>query len=258
MAKVGFVGTGGIAEAMVRGLVGRGHRIFVSERSAARAATLAKAFPEVTVGTNQEVLDAADDVFLCLMAEVAEPVLSGLAFRPGQRVVSAMLGVDRAALRRLCAPAGEIAITIPLPFIRAGGCPLPVFPESAMLTELFGADNVVIPFADEAALNPHFAATALCSTVFDQLRTGAGWLASLTGDPAGAEAYVTALLAGFLAETPKDGAGRIDAALASLDTEGGLNQTLREHMRAAGANETLLAGLDGFRGRLGLPAKRQE
>lgn len=69
-----------------------------------------------------------------------------------------------------------------------------------------------------------------------------------------AEAMVRGL-AGFLAETPKDGAGRLDTALASFDTEGGLNQTLREQMRAACADTALLADLDGFRVRLGLPPR---
>ncbi|MEE9587974.1 MAG: NAD(P)-binding domain-containing protein [Hyphomicrobiaceae bacterium] len=255
MAKIGFIGTGAIAEAMVRGLAGEGHEIFISKRSAATSAALADAFSEVQVMENQAVLDAADDVFLCLMADQVEEALGSLTFCPGQCIVSVMLGVDLAALTRFCAPAEEIAITIPLAFIRSGGCPLPVYPESRMLNDLFGARNVVIPLGQEAALNPHFAATALCSTVFDQMKTGAEWLAGLTGDARAAEAYVVALLSGFLADTPTDGAGRIDAAIASLDTEGGLNQTLREQMRSAGMNDRLRDGLDSFRPRLNLPPK---
>ncbi|MGO4851637.1 NAD(P)-binding domain-containing protein [Phaeovulum sp. W22_SRMD_FR3] len=255
MARIGFIGTGAIAEAMVRGLAGRGHEIAISRRSAAISSRLAEAFSDVQVMENQAILDRSDDVFLCLLADHADEVLRRIAFRPGQRVVSVMLGVNLATLTRLCAPAREIAITIPLAFIQSGGCPLPVYPDSAMLRDLFGARNIVIPLAEEAALSPHFAATALCSTVFDQLRTGAQWLGGLTGDPRAAESYVVACLSGFLAGTPADGAGRIDAALASLDTEGGLNQTLREHMRAAGMNDQLREGLDAFRPRLGLPAK---
>ena len=256
MARIGFIGTGAIAEAMVRGLAGRSHEIFVSRRSESTSKALAAEFADVTAMDNQAVIDAADDVYLCLMDEVAVETLPTLSFRPGQRIVSAMLGVDIAALRRLCAPVEEISITIPLRFVRAGGCPLPVFPDSPMLVAHFGDRNLIIPLAEEAALNPHFAATALCSTVFDQLRTGSGWLASLTGDPKAAEAYVVALLSGFLADTPTDGEGRIDEALLSLNAEGGLNQTLREHMREGGANERLLDGLDSFRERLGLPPEK--
>lgn len=253
MAKVGFIGTGEIAEAMAHGLAGRGHNLLVSERNASRAAALAAALPEVSVAPNHGVLDGAEIVFLCLMKRDAEAALSALSFRADHRIVSVMVGLDLAALRRLCAPATEIALAIPMPFIARGACPVPVHPESAALRELFGDRNLVIPVATEAALNAHFAASALSSSVVDYMRAGSEWLAGLTGDAEGAEAYVTGLIAGYLAATPKDGKRRLAAILESLDRPGGLNTTLREHMRARGANAALAEGLDSLRPRLGLP-----
>ena len=47
--RVGFLGTGEITAAMVRGLKGQGHRILVSPRNAAMAATLAAEVPEVAI-----------------------------------------------------------------------------------------------------------------------------------------------------------------------------------------------------------------
>ena len=44
-------------------------------------------------------------------------------------------------------------------------------------------------------------------------------------------------------------------ALRALNTEGGLNQTLRQHMEQGGVLDDLTDGLDGFRARLGLPEK---
>lgn len=255
MARVGFIGTGEIAAALARGLAGRGHEIVVSERGAETAAALKAEIAELSVAANQDVIDSADIVFLCLKKPVAEAALAPLRFRAGPRIISVMAAVDLSTLARLCAPAREISITIPLPFIRAGGCPLPVFPESAALAELLGDRNPIIPLGSEAAIPPHFAASAMCSSAFDHLKTGAEWLAGLTGDKAGAEAYLVALIGGYLAETPLDGKDRLAAVLESLDTEGGLNTTLREHMRARGANAALVDGLDGFRERLDLPPK---
>lgn len=234
MARVGFIGTGEIAAALARGLAGRGHEIVVSERGAGFAAALDAEIPELSVAANQDVLDRTDVVFLCLMERAAEEALTPLNFRRDQRIVSVMLAVDLATLARLCAPAKEISITIPLPFIRAGGCPLPVFPESTALAELYGDRNTIIPLGSEAAIPPHFAASAMCSSVYDHLMTGAEWLAGLTGDKAGAEAYLIALIGGYLAQTPLDGKDQLAAVLESLDTEGGLNTTLREHMRMRG------------------------
>lgn len=256
MAKIGFIGTGEIAAAQVQALSGQGHAILVSERNRTVAAELASAHSDVGIAPNQAVLDKSDIVILCLMAAMARQELPKLAFRPDHRIVSVMVDVGLAELGELCGPATSFTITIPLPFIARGDCPLPVYPDNGVLRELFGEKNPIIPLADEAAMNPHFAASAMCSVIFSQLRTASDWLSAHTGDAAGAEIYFASLIGGYLADTPKDGADRLGAALASLNTEGGLNQTLREHMRAAGANAALTAGLDGFTDRLGLVKRK--
>ncbi|MGB0852538.1 MAG: NAD(P)-binding domain-containing protein [Pikeienuella sp.] len=250
--NIGFIGTGEIAAAMVHGLERKGHAIFVSERNVHVAADLAADVDGLTVCDNQKVLDKSDVVFLCLMADVAREVLPGLTFRDDHRLISAMVDVDLAALGTLCAPATEIAITIPMPFIAKGGCPLPVFPESPALREVFGEDNQIILLAEEAAMNPHFAASALSSALFSMLDTGADWLGQHTGDAQSAEAYVASLFAGYFRHLPTDGAGRFGEVIASLSTTGGLNSTLREHLKREGAYDALLSGLDGFEERLGL------
>lgn len=254
--KVGFIGTGEIAAAMVKGLTGRGHEIAVSDRNAGIAAALAGAHDDVAVMDNQAVLDASEVVFLCLMAAVARAGLPDLTFRADHAVISAMTDIDHAALRELCAPAREIAITIPMPFIAHGGCPLPVWPDSPALRALFGDRNPVLPQPAESAINPHFAATALSSVMFRLLAETADWLAAHTGDPRAAEAYMAQLFKGTFANFPADGEGRFAAAIEALSTEGGLNATLREHMASAGAYDALTQGLDGFEARLGLAHRR--
>lgn len=253
MARVGFIGTGEIASLMVQGLAGQGHEIVVSDRNAAVAARLAAAVPGLRVAPNAQVVEGADIVILCLLARVADEALTGLPFRAGQSVISVMVDVGIAKLQKLCAPATDIAITIPLPPIAVGGCPLPVYPASRALEQLYGAKNRVFTVRDEVALNAHFGATALCSPFLEQVLTTAAWLTEFTADADQSQAYVRDVLRGYL---PAGGEkGHLGAALQSLSTEGGLNATLRAAMR--GANTELRAGLDGFRGRLGLEGKTE-
>lgn len=253
MARVGFIGTGEIAALMVQGLAGQGHEIVVSDRNAQVAARLAATFPGLRVAPNAQVVAEVDVVILCLLARVADSALAGLPWRAGQAVISVMVDMGLARLQRLCAPATDIAITIPLPPISTGGCPLPVYPASPALDALYGAKNRVFTVRDEVALNAHFGATALCSPFLEQVLTTAAWLAESTGDPEQSQAYVRDVLRGYL---PAQGeAGHLGAALQSLSTEGGLNATLRAAMK--GANTDLRAGLDGFRGRLGLEGKTE-
>ncbi|NEY90287.1 NAD(P)-binding domain-containing protein [Tabrizicola oligotrophica] len=252
MARVGFIGTGEIASLMVQGLAGQGHEIVVSDRNAEVAARLAATVPGLRVASNREVVAAADIVILCLLARVADEALTGLPFRAGQSVISVMVDVGLAKLQKLCAPATDIAITIPLPPIATGGCPLPVYPASPALEMLFGARNRVFTVRDEVALNAHFGATALCSPFLAQVLTTAAWLTEFTGDADQSQAYVRDVLRGYLPENGEK--GHLGAALQSLSTEGGLNATLRAAMNEANAD--LRAGLDGFRGRLGLEGKK--
>lgn len=253
MARVGFIGTGEIASLMVQGLAGKGHDIMVSDRNPAVAARLAASVPRLRVATNAEVVAGADIVFLCLLSRVADDALAALPFRAGQSVISVMVDVPLARLQRLCAPATDIAITIPLPPIATGGCPLPVYPASPAFQALFGADNMVFTVRDEVALNAHFGATALCSPLLAQMLATTNWLADFTGDAPMAETYLCSVIRSYLPQRLPE--GHFAASLQSLSTEDGLNATLRAAMK--GAEADLVAGLDGFRVRLGLEGKRE-
>ncbi len=246
--RLGFLGTGEITAAMVRGLAGQGHQILISPRNPTMAATLSAEVAGVTIADNETVVAESDVVFLCLLARVAVDVLPGLPFRPDQTVLSVMVDVSLDRLRDLCAPARDIAITIPLPPIAVGGCPLPVYPRSPVLEALFGARNLVLTQPSERALNAHLGASALCSPILAQLLTAADWLAGYTGETVGAEAYIAAMIRCYLPAQAAE--GELAAALQKLSTEGGLNATLRAAM--APALDDLRRGLDGFQTRLGL------
>ncbi|QIE43023.1 NAD(P)-binding domain-containing protein (plasmid) [Rhodobacteraceae bacterium SC52] len=253
MARVGFLGTGEIASAMVRGLAGQGHTIFVSERNADIAAELSAEFQEVSIAANADVVGKSDIVIACLMAATARLVLPDLPWRSDHAVISVMVDVPCADLATLCAPAIDIALSIPMPFIARGGCPLPVYPESSALRALFGERNIILPVASEVALNAHFAASSLSAPILRMLVEGTQWLARETGDPVAAEAYVTALFAGYM---HPDGSGHhLAGLLGSLATEGGLNAALRTKIEGVGAPEALRDGMDGLRPRLGLPTR---
>ena len=248
--KIGFIGTGAIASAMVKALAGQGHEMLVSERSQGASQALASAYADVTRATNEDIAASADVLFLCLMAATAREVLPTLTFRPGQALISVMVDVDLAALQSFAPEASSIDITIPLPQIETGGCPLPCYPNADLVGQIFGPANPAFAVKDARALNAHFAASALMSTTLDQVATGAAWLTEFTGDRQAAELYIGKMLGGALNSLGTE-ASTADM-LEELSTEGGLNATLKAHLRANGAPEALTEGLDGLKGRLGL------
>lgn len=251
MTHVGFLGTGHIAAPMARALATRRHSVIVSRRNESVSAALASEHDSISVADNQEVLDHSEVVILSLRAQVAQEVLPRLAFRSDQTLISVMAGVTLAELAELCAPATHISLTIPLSFIEAGGCPLPVFPASAELEALFGPENPVLTVSSEVALAQYFAAATMVPVTLALLGRAADWLGDHTGDRRVAEIYVATLIAGALRELPKDGGGRFVEAVQGLATEGGLSAQILNHMRDAGIVAALGEGLDGLRGRLG-------
>lgn len=248
MARVGFIATGEIAAAMVRGLAGCGHEILVSDRNARIAANLSTEVYGVAVAANPDVVASSDIVVLCLRAEVADEVLLPLPFRKGQSVISVMLGVGLNRLRALCAPATDIAVTIPMPGIERGGCPLPVFPASPALESLYGSRNLIMPVSSETALNAHFSASALAAPLLATMAETAEWLAGHTNDVDRAEAYVVTMVRSLLAPSPEPSG--LAATLQTLSTEGGLNASLRDRMDPA--RTELRRGLDALAVCLGL------
>ena len=249
--SVGFLGTGRIAAPMVRSLNRRlpDCSIRISRRNRGVSARLS-ALPGVTVMANQDVIDRSEVVFLCLLADVARSELPGLDFREGQKIISVMADISLAEIGNLVLPATDPVVTVPLPFIETGGCPLPAYPDGEVLHTLFGDENDVIPLNAESAMGPHFAATAILSHTMKQLDVVSDWLAGFTGSRRDAERYVASLLFGYLESLEKDGNGRFLKAMEDLSTEGGLNNQLRAHIGQSGFYETLHQGLDQLEKRL--------
>jgi pyrroline-5-carboxylate reductase len=246
--SIGFIGTGHIATPMARVLARDGHDVVVSERSE-RVAALAGAFQTISVAPNQGVVDACDTEFLCLRPHLAESVVAGLRFRPGQRIVSVMAGISAADLTRWCAPATDISIMIPLGFLEQGGCPLAVYPGGASTAPLFGDRNPVIAVASEAALNSHFAICALVPGMLAMLETGANWLAAKGGNRDDAALYTTQLVAGFLNAMGRQ-AGCLKAEKEALATPGTLSLMMVDGLERGGAIAALTSALDAIDARL--------
>lgn len=235
MGRIGFIGTGHIAAPMARALARDGHAVTVSERGREVSSALAAAGLGIVVADNQGVVDASDIVFLSLRPATWEQAVAGLNWRADQHIVSVMAGVPLARIAEQCAPVPDLSVTIPLGFVEHGGCPLPVAGNPEVLQSLFGAANAVLPLADEAQLNDHFAASAMISGVLAFMETGAGWLAGRTGDSEAAERYVAHLIAGFLRDMEKNAAGDMGRAKWALATPGTLNRQMVDGLAEARA-----------------------
>ena len=137
--KIGIIGTGKIASAVVTGFCESksGHEFFLSPRGAATAASLAARFSEAKVcSNNQEVLNNSEWVFISVQKS-AFGALRELKFRSDHKVLNMAAEMRLPDLKNRIGHTALLAHVIPLPMIVKGYGPLLVYPEIAEVGDLF-------------------------------------------------------------------------------------------------------------------------
>lgn len=236
--RIGIIGTGTIASALVTGIAGDGHQITVSERGATRATHLAERHDCVRVAANQSVLDQSDVVFLGLMAGAAPDILNRLSFRSDHKVISLMADATLKDVARMVAPAQADTILIPFPGIAQGDSPIMVLGDTRIARALFAANNRIFELSTDTELAAYMSAQAVLSPAVQMVSDAADWLGARVDDPKQAEAFLRELVGSSLL------GGECAPLLAALGTPGGYNQRLRDHMAANGTGSALTNGLN--------------
>lgn len=137
--KIGIIGTGIIASAVVTGLckAKTGHEFFLSPRNADRAAALAGEFPNVSVcSSNQQVVDKAEWIFICLLKKDFG-ALSELKYRSEQSIINMSAEMRLPELKEIVGETANLAHVIPLPFIASGFGPLLIYPNNKIIGKIF-------------------------------------------------------------------------------------------------------------------------
>ncbi|WP_293576418.1 NAD(P)-binding domain-containing protein [Phaeobacter sp.] len=238
--RLGFLGCGAIASAVVRGLAGQGHHIVLSHRSEAQSHQLSELFDDVTRSNNQSVVDQSDVLFLGLMAEAAVACLPELTFRPEQKVVSFMAGASLEQVADMVAPAVASAVMMPFPGIAVGGSPIMAMGDTGLVSDIFAPKNTVFALNGPEELETYLAAQAVLSPVVQLLEDTASW-ASEQGCPKDPlELFLRCLVANSLQSSS------CATLLDTLNTPGGFNQRLRQHLEAKGLKSDLRDGLNSL------------
>ncbi|MBT2117318.1 NAD(P)-binding domain-containing protein [Dyella sp. LX-66] len=222
---LGVIGIGAVAAAIVAGLSEDKDppRILLSPRNAGVAAKLAAAYPNVRVaGSNQEVVDGAGVVLLCVRPADARQVMAELTFGD-QSLISVMAGIPIRGLQQLAPSVKNIARAIPLPSVANRRGITPLYPAIEPARSLFGRLGRVIDVADETAFDHFSAATATLAAHFLYLKEISSWLEAKGIAPSEAQNYVAAMF------------GELATSLQGHDTD--FSELLREHATPGGINE---------------------
>lgn len=263
LTKVGFVGCGTIATAIAKGIATQSQipieSIAVSRRSEQKSKALVEALGSSLVSIhddNQEILDKADLIFLCVLPEQTAQVLQGLSFDNTRHtlvslVSTAKLG-DLTTYSQL--DSSNVSKMICLPSIaRHQGvclhcCPTP----NSFLESLFDSTGGVVTLKTEQELEATMMTTCVMGPIYGMMRQGRDWLTKHT-DLSQEEAsylvvkqYVGAVLD---AERDCDKAERIDD-LIKEQTPGGLNEQSLANLEQLGGLEVQNQVMDAILSRI--------
>jgi len=248
-ARIGFVGTGTIAEAMVEGFLSRRKddlSILLSPRGAVVAQRLTTRYPQTVrlAESNQEVVDGSATIILAVRPQLLREVLSRLAFRPDHRVISVVAGFSRADVLDFVAPCRQATLAIPLPAMARGDAPTVLLPPDVSAAALFRRAGSVIEVEDERAYAALGTSTTIMASYFALAKTVTTWLTNEDVPEAKARTYVADLLRG-LSETTGIKANDDFQALEEYHaTPGSLNDALRTHLEEMSVFTAVSAGLD--------------
>jgi pyrroline-5-carboxylate reductase len=224
--SIGFVGTGAITEAMVRGLLSEPAyptEVHLSPRNAEIAARLFSEFAAVSVAPdNQTVVDRSDLVVLAIRPQVAETVIGELTFKPGQSVVSIIAATEREVLLKWIA----------------------IYPPDAAVAAMFDALGKAVQCQSRKEYDLLAAASALMSTYFGIMEFATGWLETNGLERTKARAYLAPLFESLARRANGPHAGDFNALSEEFATRGGLNEQVLRDFDADGGKTALTAALD--------------
>lgn len=234
---LGFIGTGSIAAAVVKGLCRAApapDAVLVSPRNAERAAALAAEFPCVRVAAdNQAVIDGSDWVFLALLPHHARDVLAGLTFRAGQKIVSLMAAVRMKDLAELCAPATDICRAVPLPPVAHHVGPTAIYPGDPAVVETFDRIGQAVPLANEREFHMASTVTAFAAAYFAFLARLADRMIADGAEPSAARRYVAAFGQAVSLEAATAERIGFDALIQGVSTPRGMNEQVLRMLKEA-------------------------
>lgn len=248
-ALIGVLGTGNLAEFLIRGAAGAPLRFLLSPRSEARARLLATRYPAEVATSNQDVLDRAERILVCLPATEGPEILKGLRFRAGQSVLSCMAGTGPAALAALVAPAGAAAAMMPGFANAFGAGPSVLCPPDPEWQAFLAHLGPVLPFQDESQFTAAAVMGALSGAQVHWMRRLTLWFQAQGLPPDTARNLVASLMRGnaeVLLQAPES----LEAIAAGVTTPGGITQALVAGLDEAGALDAWTGGLDAIRDRL--------
>jgi len=195
--KLGFVGTGKIASAVITGICSSKivvTKIFISPRNKSTAKTLKRKFKKVIIAkNNQEIVDNCNWVFLSITPTVGERIIKELKFKSNQTIISFISTITLNQLKKKIKVKAKIIRAIPLPPISLKKGPVPIYPPNKKVKDFFNKIGTTIEIKNEKSSINFWSTSGMMAPFYELLRVTTVWLVKKGIKRDKAQKYITSL-----------------------------------------------------------------
>lgn len=194
--KLGFIGTGIIASAVITGFCESDLadlHITVSPRNKDRAAALKAKYPDkvFVAESNQEVIDASDWVFISTLPKATEEIIMPLTWPAEKKVISLVSSLSMKRLREIVGEREVICDVLPLTFAADRIGPVVCYPAIPEVRDLIAKVGDAIAVDDPQKMAVFRAITCHMSSYYMLLTKLIDWCVENGADEPSARTYVT-------------------------------------------------------------------
>jgi len=235
--KLGFVGTGKIASAVITGICSSKivvTKIFISPRNKSTAKTLKRKFKKVIIAkNNQEIVDNCNWVFLSITPTVGHKIIKELKFKSNQTIISFISTITLAQLKKVIKVKAKIVRAIPLPPISLKKGPVPICPPNKKVKQFFDKVGTTIEIKNEKSSINFWATSGMMAAFYELLRVMTEWLVKRGVKRANVQKYITSLFLALSEDAVANSKKDLKYLVKESQTPNGLNeQGVRELIKS--------------------------
>ena len=252
--KLGFIGTGTITSAVVKGILKskiKYKKINISKRNSNKSRILKKLNNKIIIfNNNQEIINNSDWIFLSVTPEVGNKILKKLKFKRNQIIISFISTIKLKNLKKLIKVNAQIVRAIPLPPISIGKGPVPIFPSNNKVRNFFDKIGQSIVINKEKTSLNFWATSSLMAPFYEILNTTAKWMTKKGLNKKASQKYVSSLFLALSEDVSLNSKSSLDLIVKNSQTPKGLNESTLKYLRNKKFYRRLNESLDSIYNKL--------
>jgi pyrroline-5-carboxylate reductase len=252
--KLGFIGTGKIACAVITGICNSKisyKKIIISNRNRSIARSLKKKFKKVAIAkNNQEIVDTCNWVFLSITPTVGQKIIKELKFKTNQTIVSFISTITLLQLKKAIKVKAKIVRAIPLPPISLKKGPVPICPPNKKVKEFFNKIGTTVEIKNEKSSINFWSTSGMMAPFYELLRVMTDWLVKRGVKRNNAQKYITSLFLALSEDAVVNSKKDLKYLVKESQTPKGLNEQGVKELTKAGFYKSLEKTLNSIHRRL--------